>query len=311
MWCLVQLSVRHPDRPVSPLRIDAIMVSKWRQAHLFEDYDFAQPDCPTPESVRLLRRGWKPLQLTFLSDFFYDAGDGRFYDDEGRPVTGAQILDYVYDYHYRTTRLRFRAKWAVLQAIRGVTRQVIWRGQDLCLWVLEHGYEITTEDPGDRPMRRILHRYGFADFKRRAPTGPSHFFGLQSSPLSLFPNLLVLLTLCVLAYWRLREVGLVRAFYQNQVLTTVVVVFLYLLIDKAVPLLLQSTVVGLSRLRAWSVLPRAEGYGLAMPSPDVLPLLALRAIEEEVGRLSGPRRAGRAEKSKIRQRGDGVQEMED
>jgi hypothetical protein len=48
-------------------------------------------------------------------------------------------------------------------------------------------------------------------------------------------------------------VGLVRAFYQNQVLTTVVVVFLYLLIDKAVPLLLQSTVVGLSRLRAWSV----------------------------------------------------------
>ncbi len=45
----------------------------------------------------------------------------------------------------------------------------------------------------------------------------------------------------------------VRAFYQNQVLTTVVVVFLYLLIDKTVPLLLQSTVVGLSRLRAWSV----------------------------------------------------------
>jgi len=103
----------------------------------------------------------------------------------------------------------------------------------------------------------------------------------------------------------------VRAFYQNQLLTTVVVVFLYLLIDKTVPLLRQSTVVGLSRLRAWSVLPRAEGYGLAMPSPDVLALLALRAIEEEVGRLSGPRRAGRAEKSKIRQRGDGVQEMED
>ena len=48
-----------------------------------------------------------------------------------------------------------------------------------------------------------------------------------------------------------------------------------------------------------------------MPSPDVLALLALRAIEEEVGRLSGPRRAGRAEKSKIPQRGDGVQEMED
>ena len=45
----------------------------------------------------------------------------------------------------------------------------------------------------------------------------------------------------------------VRAFYQNQLLTTVVVVFLYLLIDKTVPLLLQSTVVGLSRLRAWSV----------------------------------------------------------
>ena len=49
------------------------------------------------------------------------------------------------------------------------------------------------------------------------------------------------------------NISCVRAFYQNQLLTTLVVVFLYLLIDKTVPLLRQSTVVGLSRLRAWSV----------------------------------------------------------
>src|SRR5262249_9894830 len=226
------------------------MVSKWRQAHPFQDHDFAQPDCPTPESVQLLRRTRKPLQLTFLSDFFYDAGDDQFYDEEGRPVIGEEILDYVYDYHYQTTRLRFRMKWAILQAIRAITQKVIWRGQDLCLWILEHGYEITIDVSS---LKRISHRYSFADFKRSAPTGPSHFFGLQSSPLSLFPNLLVLLTGCVLAYWRLREVGLVRAVYRNQVLTTVVLVFLYLLIDKVVPMCLQSTVVGLSRLRAWSI----------------------------------------------------------
>jgi hypothetical protein len=58
-----------------------------------------------------------------------------------------------------------------------------------------------------------------------------------------------LLSGCIPAYWRLREVGLVRAFYRNPVLTTVVVVFLYLLIDKTVPLLLQGVVMGLSRLR--------------------------------------------------------------
>ncbi len=43
--------------------------------------------------------------------------------------------------------------------------------------------------------------------------------------------------------------GLVRAIYRNTILTTVVLVFLYLLIDKAVPFILQSVVMGLSRLR--------------------------------------------------------------
>jgi hypothetical protein len=247
--CLVQFSLRHPDRPITPLGVSATMLSKWRQSHFFQTYDFTQPDCPTPESVRLLRRTWKPLALNFTTEFFYDAGDGRFYNDEG-PVTGEQILDYVYAYHYRTLRLRFRVKWIMLQAVRAVTSKVIWRGQDLCLWILENSYDIVTAVP---PMKRVFHRYRFADFKRAAPTGPSHFFGLQSSPRSLFPNLLVLLTGCVVVYWRLRHVGLVRAIYQNAVLTTVMVVFLYLLIDKTVPLLLQGATVGLSRLRAWAL----------------------------------------------------------
>lgn len=249
-WCLVQFSLTHPERPISPLHVSALMVGRWRQAHLFQAYDFTQPDCPTPESLRLLRRTWKPLSLEFTTEFFYDAGDGRFYDEQG-PVTGEEILDYVYAYHYRTTRLRFKMKWTILQAIRAITRKVIWRGQDLCLWVLEHGYEITRGDAS--PLKRIFYYYRFADFKRPAPTGPSHFFGLQSSPKSLLPNLLVLLTCCVLAYWRLREVDLVRAIYRNQVLTTVVLLFLYLVIDKTVPLLLMSIVVGLSRLRRWAV----------------------------------------------------------
>lgn len=244
--CLIQFTLVAPGQAVSALRVSTAMSSAWRQKRPFGGHNFADPSCPTPASVRLLRRKWKPLPIDFRSEFFYDAGDGRFYDEEGRQVTGAQILDYVYDYHYRTTRLRFLVKWTALQAVRAIIQKVVWRGQDLCLWVLERGYEITTDVP---PGYGIFHPYAFADFQRPAPSGPSHFFGLQSSRLSLFPNLLVLLACCGFTYWKLREVGIVRAIYRNPILTTIVLLFLYLLIDKTVPHTLQALVVGLSRLR--------------------------------------------------------------
>ncbi len=145
--CLIQFTLVAPGQAVSALRVSTAMSSAWRQKRPFGGHNFADPSCPTPASVRLLRRKWKPLPIDFRSEFFYDAGDGRFYDEEGRQVTGAQILDYVYDYHYRTTRLRFLVKWTALQAVRAIIQKVVWRGQDLCLWVLERGYEITTDVP--------------------------------------------------------------------------------------------------------------------------------------------------------------------
>jgi hypothetical protein len=77
----------------------------------------------------------------------------------------------------------------------------------------------------------------------------SHFFGFQSSKRSLFSNMIVLCLIIVGAYWLLPHAGLLRAIYGNTVLSTVVVVFVFLVVDQLLPRALEGIVWTLCRLR--------------------------------------------------------------
>jgi len=54
------------------------------------------------------------------------------------------------------------------------------------------------------------------------------------------------------AYYVIPRLGLLRAIYANTALSTVALVFGFLMADQAVPFVLIATVCGLSRLTKWS-----------------------------------------------------------
>jgi hypothetical protein len=199
-----------------------------------------------------LRRARKPISLDFLDDFVYDTGDGRFYDEKG-PTSPKAMLDFVYDYHCRTLRRRFRFKWAILQGLRHGVRTVVWRLQDLCLWLLEHGYDIKPTADDEHKLPSPFRRYKIADFQRfTAPSG-TQFFGFQSSPRSLFSNILVLGAACLVAYFAFKQSNLLRAIYGSTSLTTVALIFVFLVADQTVPFLLKAAVSGLSCMKPHTI----------------------------------------------------------
>jgi len=81
------------------------------------------------------------------------------------------------------------------------------------------------------------------------PEKGTHFFGFHSSKRSLFSNLIVLTLAVSGAYWLLPHTGLLRSIYMNTPLSTVALIFAFLLADQLVPRLLQGVVWILCRLR--------------------------------------------------------------
>lgn len=245
--CLIRLVVDPPTAlgGVSPVRLSASLWREWNWSALPPAPD--DPKAPSPTSMQLYRQSRKPVSLDFNGDFVYDTADGRFYDDVGMPVSGLQMLDYVYVYHCRTLATRFVARYRVQQAVRWLVRQSVWRGQDWCLWVLEHGYEIRTNESVKR--RSPFYHFRPPDFARQTDKDGTHFFGFQSSKRSFFANVIVLAVACAATYYLVPRFGLLRAIYSNTALTTVALAFGFLVADQAVPLLLKGTVCLLSRIR--------------------------------------------------------------
>jgi hypothetical protein len=184
-----------------------------------------------------------------VTDFFYDCAEGRFYGPQGE-VTGAQILEETYALHCSTLGLVARSKAWLRGIRRNAARRIVWRGQDGCLWLLEHGYDVKPKQMKGSPFAQPFRIYKRSDFVRSSDEKGSHFFGFQSSKRSLFSNLVILVAAVACAYIWLPQAEALRFIYRNTPLSTVALVFVFLMADQVVPLLLIVTVCGLSRLRA-------------------------------------------------------------
>jgi hypothetical protein len=114
------------------------------------------------------------------------------------------------------------------------------------MWLLRNGYDIVLEPEGDRFP---LHEYDFSEFRRTIEKDDSSFFGFQTSKRSFLSNLVGLSLAFLLIYYGMPRWGLLRAIYGNTALSTVALLFAFLLVDQLLPLGLQGIVCLLSRLR--------------------------------------------------------------
>lgn len=203
----------------------------------------------TPDAVQRLRGARRPIALDFKDDFVWDSGEHLFQNEAGETVTGRQMFDYVYAYHCRTLSRRFVLRYGVQRAVRWLVQRAVWRGQDWCLWLLEHGYEIRPTTKGGRQERSLFHQYTLDEFERQTDKDGTHFFGFQTSRRSFFSNVVALTIACVTIYYAVPRFGLLRAIYGNGALTTVALAFGFLVSDQAAPLILKGLVCLLSRFR--------------------------------------------------------------
>lgn len=247
--CLLRVVIAPPTAQggVSRVEVSAAFYSLW--SHGWIGPDPATHPNLTPDAVQRLRRVRTPLALDFKDDFVWDIAEHRFQNDSGETVTGQQMLDYAYAYHCRTLARWFVLRYRIQSAVRWLVQRVVWRGQDWCLWLLEHGYEIRPTEEGGRRQRGLFHQYALNEFKRQTDKDGTQFFGFQTSKRSFFANIVVLTITCVTIYYAVPRFGLLRAIYGSAALTTVALAFGFLMADQVVPLLLKGVVCLLSRFR--------------------------------------------------------------
>lgn len=191
-----------------------------------------------------------PLPVDFIDDYTYDSAEDVFRDRDGQRMAVNQMLHRVYVSHCRTYGRAFSWRWRAGTLLRRVPQVLIWRGQDLCLWLLLQLYDIELVGERDLRLRSPFHKYGRADFRRAADApGRSHFFGFEVTPKSLFANLGILAITFLIGYWWAPRTALLRTIYNNTALSTAALVLAFLIVDKAAPLLLVAAICGLSRLR--------------------------------------------------------------
>ena len=67
------------------------------------DYDFTDPKSPTRESIEKSKATPTPLALDYYDEYFYDHHLDTFLDKDHEPLTGAALLDKVFNAHCSTS----------------------------------------------------------------------------------------------------------------------------------------------------------------------------------------------------------------
>ena len=210
--------------------------------------DYEDPDCPTQESLDAFKKSYRPIDVESEDSYFYDEFEDKFFGPEGA-VTGQQMLDFVFDDHLRTLRLRFQLKWQALERLRYTAFKLVWGGQEVCLWLLEHGYRIKSTAKTYHGLKNPFHEFSFKDFEDTLEPSSADFYGLKVPPRRLFSNLCVLMVMLFLAFLLRSRLDFLEVIYRSEALTTAFLLFGYVFADQAVPMILKSLVWGLSRLR--------------------------------------------------------------
>jgi len=82
-----------------PIFIRIGKFSRYRTNHF--DYNFKDEDCPTQESLGIMKNSAHPVDLE-TDEYFYSHGENIFYDKKGTKYSGVQILDKIFKEHCDT-----------------------------------------------------------------------------------------------------------------------------------------------------------------------------------------------------------------
>lgn len=150
---IIHIAYAYPaeaGKQISPQKVPIIIriakFSRYRTDHL--DYNFDDSDCPTEESLRIMKNSPKPIDLE-TDEYFYNHSDIIFCNENGERFSGIQLLDNIFNQHCDTVhwikgikiRWKLRSNQAVISLLSLMASS--------CRFVLYHIFGRTLDSQRD------------------------------------------------------------------------------------------------------------------------------------------------------------------
>lgn len=148
----------------APLRLRVSMMSKYRTSHFDYNFDDKDGDCPTKKSLEASLATPQPIELNFEDVYFYDHINEQFIHENGDTLSGAAVLQQIFDSHCNTVHLmwglKLRLKLAWQSKFSGVLTLIV----ELLTWILKKVFGRTIES--DVMMAGLYEPYKSESFKK-------------------------------------------------------------------------------------------------------------------------------------------------
>lgn len=237
---LIHVVYNHPDEmgpsEVSgriPITVRISPHSRYIQNHA--DYDFADAECPTKESIELSKRTPQPISLDYIDVFYYDHQARGFVDKKGDSISGKQILDRVFADHCDTTHWIKGVGLRIRLRSRSYRITLLSFTAEFLLFLLRRFFGRTVENRDS--ISSFYNGYKDADFKRLS-TDSVDVFGYRASRSVVVIFCGVAALVYGIKYYFSIKTPYLSAIFSQSFLSVVHAVILLWFLDVMIPILL-------------------------------------------------------------------------
>lgn len=236
-----EFSVDRVKKDLVPVDISVTIFSKWISNHF--EYNFADVNCPTKESIEASRKTPRPLGVSV--ECFFNHENNKFISANGREYSPIQMLDLAYNAHVETTGPLITVTVASREWIRLMFQKSV---EFIRYYLLEKTWQWEIEEPSGK-FRYSIEGYPESVIRKR-PLKEHVLFGYPASV-----NVIVLFVTIVIVLFSVAQLfdltlPFVVKILQSSFLTLVFSLFCLYVLDSFVPKLLFMFMNMLIRFRA-------------------------------------------------------------
>lgn len=162
IWVVYEPHKRAADADLIPLRLRIATMSKYRAAHW--DYNFADENCPTEDSVHLSKSTPRPLELNLANEYYYSEKLERLVNSKGSAVEGREILEQLFNAHCDSVHPIKGIRWQGAHKLSQLIRWFFDQPVNILLWLVTVIFGRTLDERRDRSI--FLDGYLWTDFKK-------------------------------------------------------------------------------------------------------------------------------------------------
>lgn len=245
IWVVYEPRKRVASADLIPLRLRIATMSKYRSAHW--DYDFADDNCPTEDSVLLSKSTPSPLELNLANEYYYSEMQDGLVNSKGRRVDGREVLDHLFKAHCDSVHPIMGIRWQGAHKLSKFIRWIFDQPVNLIQFLLTVVFGRTLDERRDRSI--FLDGYLWADFKK-VSVDSIEIAGYRASRRVVVLFLLIVVSGCLFLL-PADEKTYMGSLVRSEFLLAIHSLALLLILDEIVPAILFLLLNRCIKLRKW------------------------------------------------------------